>query len=150
MLQTGLFDFDKAAQAPGWLQELRGEHTPETEEYGISSFVYQARRPFHPERFFALVEGEWPGVIRSKGYFWLASHPAHAGTWSQAGAVARHGVAGRWWPRYRPSSGRRMKKPSPSSRKNGTRGVGDARQELVLIGMDMDEAALRARLMPAC
>ena len=121
VLQTGLFDFDKAAQAPGWLQELRGEHIPETEEYGISSFVYQARRPFHPERFFALVEEEWPGVIRSKGYFWLASHPAHAGTWSQAGAVARHGVAGRWWAAVPPSSGRTMKKPWRSSGKNGTR-----------------------------
>ena len=146
VLQTGLFDFDKAAQAPGWLQELRGEHIPETEEYGISSFVYQARRPFHPERFFALVEEEWPGVIRSKGYFWLASHPAHAGTWSQAGAVARHGVAGRWWAAIPPEQWPDDEETVAIIREKWHEGVGDARQELVLIGMDMDEAALRARL----
>ncbi len=146
VLQTGLFDFDKAAQAPGWLQELRGEHIPETEEYGISSFVYQARRPFHPERFFALVEEEWPGVIRSKGYFWLASHPAHAGTWSQAGAVARHGVAGRWWAAVPPEQWPDDEETVAIIREKWHEGVGDARQELVLIGMDMDETALRARL----
>ena len=146
VLQTGLFDFDKAAQAPGWLQELRGEHIPETEEYGISSFVYQARRPFHPERFFALVEEEWPGVVRSKGYFWLASHPAHAGTWSQAGAVARHGVAGRWWAAIPPEQWPDDEETVAIIREKWHEGVGDARQELVLIGMDMDEAALRARL----
>ena len=146
VLQTGLFDFDKAAQAPGWLQELRGEHTPETEEYGISSFVYHARRPFHPERFFALVEGEWPGVIRSKGYFWLASHPAHAGTWSQAGAVARHGVAGRWWAAVSPEQWPEDEETVALIKEKWHVAVGDARQELVLIGMDMDEAALRARL----
>lgn len=146
VLQTGLFDFDKAAQAPGWLQELRGEHNPETEEYGISSFVYHARRPFHPERFFALVEGEWPGVIRSKGYFWLASHPAHAGTWSQAGAVARHGVAGRWWAAVSPEQWPEDEETVALIKEKWHEAVGDARQELVLIGMDMDEAALRARL----
>ncbi|WP_171490087.1 GTP-binding protein, partial [Acinetobacter baumannii] len=75
ILNTQLFDFDEAAQAPGWLKELRGEHTPETEEYGISSFVYRARCPFHPERFYDLVQAEWPGVVRSKGFFWLAAEP---------------------------------------------------------------------------
>jgi len=146
VLQTGLFDFDEAAKAPGWLQELRGEHTPETEEYGIASFVYQARRPFHPGRFFALVEQEWPGVIRSKGYFWLASHPAHAGTWSQAGAVARHGVAGRWWAAVPPEQWPDDEETVAIIKEKWHQGVGDARQELVLIGMNMDEAALRARL----
>jgi len=146
VLQTGLFDFDAAAQAPGWLQELRGEHTPETTEYGISSFVYQARRPFHPERFFALIEQEWPGVIRSKGYFWLASHPAHAGSWSQAGAVARHGVAGRWWAAVPPEQWPDDEETVVLIKEKWHEGVGDARQELVLIGMDVDEADLRARL----
>jgi len=146
VLQTGLFDFDTAAQAPGWLRELRGEHTPETEEYGISSFVYQAHRPFHPERFFALVEQEWPGVIRSKGYFWLASHPAHAGSWSQAGAVARHGVAGRWWAAVPPEQWPDDEETVALIKEKWHEGVGDARQELVLIGMDVDEADLRARL----
>ncbi|MGM7313738.1 GTP-binding protein, partial [Acinetobacter baumannii] len=86
ILNTQLFDFDEAAQAPGWLKELRGEHTPETEEYGISSFVYRARRPFHPERFYDLVQAEWPGVVRSNGFFWLAAEPTLAYSWSQAGA----------------------------------------------------------------
>ncbi|MBM5656616.1 GTP-binding protein, partial [Burkholderia pseudomallei] len=81
VLSTGLFDFEEASRAPGWLQELRGTHKPETEEYGIRSFVYRARRPFHPQRFFDLVESEWPGVVRSKGFFWLASHPTLAGSW---------------------------------------------------------------------
>jgi G3E family GTPase len=71
ILNTQLFDFEQAAQAPGWLKELRGEHTPETEEYGIHSFVYRARRPFHPQRFYQLTQNEWQGVIRSKGFFGL-------------------------------------------------------------------------------
>ncbi len=146
VLDTGLFDFEQASKAPGWLQELRGEHTPETEEYGISSFVYRARLPFHPERFFALVESEWPGVLRSKGFFWLASHPTYAGSWSQAGAVARHGQAGYWWAAVPKEHWPEDPEALAHIRKHWEDGVGDARQELVLIGVGMDEAALRARL----
>ncbi len=145
VLNTGLFDFDEASKAPGWLRELRGQHTPETEEYGIRSFVYRARRPFHPERFFAYVESEWPGVVRSKGYFWLASHPEMAGSWSQAGAVARHGATGYWWAAMPPERWPEDPEYVAIIRKNWVDGVGDARQELVVIGMDMDEAVLRAR-----
>ncbi|MBZ4261260.1 GTP-binding protein, partial [Mycobacterium tuberculosis] len=97
ILNTGLFDFEQAAQAPGWLKELRGEHTPETEEYGITSFVFRARRPFHPTRFWQVMENELDGVVRSKGYFWLASRPEFAGSWSQAGGIARQGRGGMWW-----------------------------------------------------
>jgi G3E family GTPase len=71
IMNTGLFDFEQAEEAPGWLQELRGEHIPETEEYGISSFVYRARKPFHPERLWQWFNTEWPGVIRSKGRYWM-------------------------------------------------------------------------------
>lgn len=145
VLGTGLFDFEQASLAPGWLQEMRGEHVPETEAYDISSFVYKARRPFHPQRFKKWVDSEWPGVVRSKGYFWLASHPTIAGSWSQAGAVARHGPAGYWWvalPREKwpddPDTVARIEE------KWDVR-VGDARREIVLIGMEMDERALRAR-----
>ncbi|ENU24047.1 hypothetical protein F993_01363 [Acinetobacter proteolyticus] len=142
ILDTKLFDFNEAAQAPGWLKELRGEHTPETEEYGIGSFVYRARRPFHPQRFFDFIHSEWPGVIRSKGFFWLASHPEFAGSWSQAGAMARHGVAGYWWAAV-PDEHWPEDQPSRDViAKNWDDATGDARQELVLIGMEMDQAGL--------
>jgi len=93
VLNTGLFDFEKAEQAPGWLKEMRGEHIPETEEYGIGSFSYEARRPFHPEKFHNFLHSteQYGKLIRSKGYFWLASRPEFAGTWSQAGGIARYG-----------------------------------------------------------
>ena len=146
VLNTGLFDFDKAAQAPGWLKELRGEHTPETEEYGISSFVFRARRPFHPARFWQVMEKELKGVVRSKGYFWLASRPEFAGSWSQAGGVSRQGLGGMWWasvPKERwPEDAESLK----FIMSNWMEGIGDARQELVFIGMEMDESALRTRL----
>ncbi|QHH95295.1 Zur-induced GTPase A [Acinetobacter proteolyticus] len=142
ILDTKLFDFNEAAQAPGWLKELRGEHTPETEEYGIGSFVYRARRPFHPQRFFDFIHSEWQGVIRSKGFFWLASHPEFAGSWSQAGAMARHGVAGYWWAAV-PDEHWPEDQPSRDViAKNWDDATGDARQELVLIGMEMDQAGL--------
>ncbi|WP_339437410.1 zinc metallochaperone GTPase ZigA [Pseudomonas sp. EL_65y_Pfl1_R32] len=144
VLNTGLFDFDEASKAPGWLQEMRGTHNPETEEYGIHSFVYRARRPFHPERFHALVESEWPGVVRSKGYFWLASDPGMAGNWSQAGAVARHGPAGYWWAAIPEDRWPTDPESVEHIRAKWDEYVGDARQELVLIGIDMDEASLRA------
>ncbi|MEM9058381.1 MAG: zinc metallochaperone GTPase ZigA, partial [Pseudomonadota bacterium] len=99
VLNTGLFDFERAQQAPGWLKEMRGEHLPETEEYGISSFSYAARRPLHPKKFFDFLSNTkgYGKLIRSKGYFWLASRPQFAGHWSQAGGVARYGFAGAFW-----------------------------------------------------
>ncbi|MGE3928425.1 MAG: GTP-binding protein, partial [Lautropia sp.] len=143
---TGLFDFEAASRAPGWLQELRGAHKPETEEYGIGSFVYRARRPFHPQRFADWAESEWPGVVRSKGFFWLASHPTLVGEWSQAGAVARHGPTGYWWAAMSPERWPQDPEAVAAIRARWDERVGDAQQELVLIGMDMDEPALRARL----
>lgn len=146
LLNTGRFDFDRAAQAPGWLQTLRGEHQPESEEYGIRSFVYRARRPFHPQRFWQVVNHELDGIVRSKGYFWLASRPDYAGLWSQAGAVARQGYAGRWW-----VSVPRADWPQDAESLNfiagqWQEGTGDARQELVFIGIEMDEPRIRAAL----
>lgn len=146
VLATGLFDFDAASQAPGWLQELRGTHTPETEAYGIGSFVYRARRPFHPQRFHELVHREWPGVVRSKGFFWLASHPTLAGSWSQAGAVARHGPAGYWWVSITPERWPDDPESVALIRADWDEQVGDARQELVLIGMNLDTASLSEAL----
>ncbi len=149
LLDTGLFDFDEAAQAPGWLQELRGTHTPETEEYGISNFVFRARRPFHPQRLWQVIKHDMPGVVRSKGFFWLATRPSFAGSWSQAGGVSRQGLAGMWW-----ASVPKERWPVDSASlefimANWIEGIGDARQELVFIGIDMDEAALRSKLEAA-
>jgi len=146
VLNTGLFDFDQAAQAPGWLKELRGEHTAETDTYGIGSFVYRARRPFHPVRLHAAINQEWPGVVRSKGFFWLASRPEQAFEWSQAGAVCRHGPAGRWW-----AAVPREQWPAAAEERAAIDAiwddsVGDARQELVLIGIEMEQPLLIALL----
>src|SRR6202000_3406546 len=96
VLDTGLFDFEGASAAPAWLQELRGGDGAGSEGNGDTSFVYRSRLPFHPERLAQLFAEEWPGVVRSKGYFWLASRHDMVGTWSQASAVSRHGLAGRW------------------------------------------------------
>lgn len=98
ILNTGLFDFDTTARSAGWQAELEKEHIPETEEYGISSFVYRSRKPFHPDRFWQYINERWPGnVIRSKGLFWLASRPKLAVNWSQAGGSLRAEKAGYWW-----------------------------------------------------
>jgi G3E family GTPase len=146
VLDTGLFDFEQAERAPGWLAELRGEHPPESETYGIRSFVYRARLPFHPQRFWDLVQSEWEGVVRSKGFFWLASRATRAGSWSQAGGACRYGVAGLWWAAVPREHWPADEEAREAIRKNWDPATGDARQELVLIGIGMDEAGLRARL----
>lgn len=128
---------------------MRGEHTPETEEYGITSFVFRARRPFHPARFWQVMDNELNGVVRSKGYFWLASRPEFAGSRSQAGGVARQGLGGMWWA----SVPKERWPEDPESLKfimsHWMDGIGDARQELVFIGMEMNESELRNRLESA-
>ncbi|MEQ6341401.1 MAG: zinc metallochaperone GTPase ZigA [Gammaproteobacteria bacterium] len=146
VLDTGLFDFDAASEAPGWLREMRGEHIPETEEYGISSFVYQARRPFHPQRFWNLIHSEWAGVVRSKGYFWLASRPEFAGSWSQAGGACRHGAAGYWWDAIPQENWPKDAAYRTQIEAKSQGEWGDRRQELVFIGMEMDETEIRTNL----
>lgn len=148
ILNTGRFDFDRAAQAPGWLQELRGEHVPETEEYGIASTAYRARRPFHPQRFFAFIDRPWVNgkLLRSKGFFWLASKHQDAGSWSQAGGLMRHGFAGRWW-RFVPKSQWPQDEESLAAIMGHWQpSTGDCRQELVFIGQNIDFAQMRAEL----
>jgi G3E family GTPase len=148
ILDTGLFDFERAAQAPGWLKELRGEHVPESEEYGITSGAYRARRPFHPQRFFDWINNPWVNgkLLRSKGFFWLASKPQEAGSWSQAGGLMRHGFAGRWW-RFVPKAHWPQDAESTASiMAHWQADSGDCRQELVFIGQGVDFLRLNAEL----
>ena len=148
ILDTGRFDFERAAQAPGWLKELRGEHVPETEEYGIASTGYRARRPFHPQRFFDFLNSPWENgrLLRSKGFFWLASKHQDAGSWSQAGGLMRHGFAGRWW-RFVPRA--EWPQDDESTQvimRSWEAETGDCRQELVFIGQNIDFGRLAAEL----
>jgi G3E family GTPase len=151
IINTGLFDFEQAAQAPGWLQELRGEHTPETEEYGISSFSFVARRPFHPQRFYDFLHQDWPTgkLLRSKGYFWLASTPDYAWQWHQAGGIARYGMAGLFW-----QAVPRDQWPDDAESQAAILAqfhdpFGDCRQELVFIGQQLDKPDMQAQLAAA-
>lgn len=144
IMNTGLFDFDQAAEAPGWLQELRGEHVPETEEYGISSFVYRARKPFHPERLWKWFNTEWSGVVRSKGRYWIASRPDFCATWSQAGAVTRTELAGMWWVVTPNEHWPEDDESLNHIKSRWDEPYGDRQQEIVIIGMQMDKANIEA------
>ena len=141
VLNTGLFDFEKAEQAPGWLKEMRGEHVPETEEYGIGSFSYLARMPFHPEKFHNFLHNtkEYGKLIRSKGYFWLASRPQFAGTWSQAGGIARYGFGGMFWKAVPEENWPTEEDYLASIKEKWVEPFGDMRQELVFIGQNLDQ-----------
>ena len=141
VLDTGLFDFERAQQAPGWLKEMRGEHVPETEEYGIGSFTYSARRPFHPNKFFNFLHGteKYGKLIRSKGYFWLATRPQFAGQWSQAGGIARYGFAGMFWKAVPKKDWPKDEEYLSSIKEQWVEPFGDMRQELVFIGQGLDQ-----------
>nr|WP_245586248.1 GTP-binding protein [Solimonas soli] len=138
------FDPEQAERNPGWARELRGEHTPETEQYGITSFVYRERRPFHPQRLHDFFQSSWQGVIRSKGWFWIASRPDFVGQMSQAGGMLQQGAIGLWW--ASPRADRARPEVMDRLREVWDETYGDRRQELVFIGIGADEAALRARL----
>lgn len=144
VLSTGLFDFERAQEAPGWLKEMRGEHVPETEEYGISSFSYIARRPFHPEKFHQFVHGteQFGKLIRSKGYFWLATRPEFAGQWSQAGGIARYGFAGMFWKAVPEHNWPTDEESIATIKMQWEEPFGDMRQELVFIGQGLDQQAM--------
>lgn len=146
VLNTNKFDMNEAAENPDWLAEERGAHTPETEEYGISSFVFKSRKPFHPDRLWKLMESDWPSIYRAKGYFWLATRPAMAGMLSAAGGSIETSVAGLWW----------VTAPSelwPEDQAQRSEIIsafvepyGDRRQEIVFISKDLDEEGIRNAL----
>lgn len=144
VLNTSLFDFERAQRAPGWLKEMRGEHVPETEEYGIGSFSYVARRPFHPERVFEFFHNteKFGKLIRSKGYFWLATRPEFAWQWSQAGGIARYGFAGMFWHAVPRDSWPKDEESLENIFKSWEEPFGDMRQELVFIGQELDQKAM--------
>ena len=148
VLNTGLFDFAKAKEAPGWLKEMRGEHIPETEEYGISSFTYTARRPFLPEKFYNFLHSteKYGKLIRSKGFFWLGSRLEYAGQWSQAGGIARYGFAGMFWRSVPRRDWPTDEQTLASIKANWVEPFGDMRQELVFIGQGLDESAIKKAL----
>ena len=148
ILNTGLFNFQRAQQAPGWLKEMRGEHLPETQEYGIASFCYEARRPFHPDRFHDFLHGteKFGKLIRSKGYFWLATRPQFAGQWSQAGGIARYGFAGMFWKAVPEKNWPQDEEALAFIKKQWVEPFGDMRQELVFIGQNLDQQGMTQAL----
>ena len=145
IISTGKFSLERASRDLMWMKESRDEHVPETEEYGIKSFVYHVSRPFHPERFWECTQREWPGVIRAKGYFWLASRWEAIGVFSQAGKIRNMECAGTWWGSVDmeewPEEVQEM-----SQKETWHPEYADRRQELVIIGIDYSESQIRKQL----
>ncbi len=151
IVNTGLFNYEEAEQQAGWIEELKKDHhAPETDEYGIGSFVYRSRRPFHPDRFWNYVNAKFPdNIVRSKGLFWIASRPQQALSWSQAGGSLRADSAGVWWASM--PFGERIRFASFIENQERIESrwdadFGDRQTELVFIGQQMDEAQIRADL----
>jgi G3E family GTPase len=146
LLDTQAFDFEEASQSSGWQRALVGKKTPPAAEFDLASFVYRARRPFHPGRLWDVLQESMPGVLRVKGFFWLASRHNHAGIWSQAGRAFRDDLAGRWWA----SLPRDEWPDEPIAQEEIDRlheePYGDRRQELVFIGVGMDRSSIESRL----
>ncbi len=147
ILHTGLFDLEAAAQLPGWAAELQGLHIPETDEYSISSFVYRARRPFHPQRLLTFIEsGGFAPLLRAKGFIWLASNFDEAFFWEQAGQQAYFNRAGRWW-----ASEPRPSWPEEAASYLAANNIwaepyGDRRQEIVCIGQQLNKEKITTAL----
>jgi len=148
ILDTGLFDFEKAHEHPMWAKELYGfaDHVPETEEYGVASFVYRARRPFIPEKIMEALNGPMPGVIRAKGHFWIATRPGWVAEFSLAGALSSVTPLGTWWASVPKDRWPDHESARAYMQAHWQEPWGDRRQELVFIGAGIDWPALSARL----
>lgn len=142
IMGTGRFDFEIAKQSKGWQLTLRGDGASEVEEYGVNSFVYRSRRPFHPQRFYDRLSQDWNGVLRSKGFFWIASRLDKSGVWSQAGRIARLDFGGFWWAAVPREHWPQSESLQVEIEQKWHPEVGDCRQELVFIGIGMDEIAI--------
>lgn len=154
ILNTGIFNFEEAEQSAGWIDELnKDEHTPETEEYGIGSFVYRSRKPFDPNRFWHFVQYQFPNnVIRSKGMYWMASRPEQALIWGQAGGSLKADSAGVWWcsmPFEKRTQFLSFIENQSIIESDWDPTFGDRKNEIVFIGQDMDETLIRS-LLDAC
>lgn len=150
ILNTKRFDFDKASRSAAWIQELEGQHIPETEEYGISSFIYRAKKPFHPQRFAALLDDpSMKQVIRAKGMFWLATRPAYVGLLSKAGQSYVLDPVGTWWATIPEDSWEVTPEQYANIKADWHPEWGDRAQQLVFIGIGLDESAIRSRLEAA-
>lgn len=142
LLDTHSFDFEKASQGAGWIKELNNEHVPETEEYGIGSFVYRKRRPFHPQRFMHWLEN-WPtSVVRAKGFFWLASRNDQVCLLSQAGTSLMIQGAGEWVATFTKDEQDSLLAEDPDLKENWDETFGDRQTELVFIGIEMDQSRI--------
>ena len=150
VMNTNLYDLKEAQNHPLWAQELYNpdDHTPETEEYGVTSFVYRARDPFDPEKIHSFFNQEWPGVIRAKGFFWISSRPNFVGEVSQAGAFVRHQGIGKWWAAVNEEQWPDDKSFRLNINKIWAKGYGDRRQEIVFIGLknEMNESLNKNKL----
>ena len=146
IIGTSRFDMQAAMNSPQWIKELNEEHTPETEEYGISSFVYRARRPFHPQRLHDLIAGGFLTTTRSKGYCWLATKHDFAAMWSQAGGSFWVEPAGRWWAVAPPERWPQDAESLAWIKARWAEPFGDRRQEVVMIGVKLDESRTRSLL----
>ncbi|SDH49183.1 GTPase, G3E family [Flavobacterium omnivorum] len=150
ILNTGLFNYEEAESSAGWMRELEGIHTPETEEYGISSFVFRDERPFHPQRFWHYLTINFPqNVIRSKGLCWIASRPEQAINWSQAGGSMKAEGAGVWWasmPLGERVTFNNFVEYQDSIEERWTDNFGDRLNEIVFIGMALNETEVRSQL----
>ena len=148
ILGTGRFNYEEAASSAGWLKEMQGEHTPETEEYGINSFVYHTSEPFDAEKLFQLINNDcfWENIIRSKGFFWVAADHRTAYEWSQAGGVSNVGASGVWWAAIPESQWDKTGEDKPDKSQNWDERYGDRVQEIVFIGQNLDEKHIRNQL----
>ncbi|MBL8117231.1 MAG: GTP-binding protein [Anaerolineae bacterium] len=150
ILNTGMFDMEAAQRSAGWLKELEGEHTPETEEYGISSFVFRAYRPFHPVRLMDFLKGDhMHTVLRSKGFFWLATRHHMGINWSLAGHIARVAPAGQWLAATPKGQWPTQDEIAQYLADYWKEPFGDRRQELVFIGMQMPKEMMLTQLQAA-